>query len=160
VVEWGAPHGAWGRVAPARVIQSLGQPFLWILDRADLQVNAAFWESLGFDLQRSHFICEIESLRTFKMVLQEGVYGVVVLDTKKNLRSGDWSFVSQIARQKKVMPFVIRPFYLTPRNGNPFAKHRWNSFYSFEEHSLRLKCVKGLKLNKEIKAPLQEVLYG
>lgn len=159
-VEWGTPHGGLGRLAAVSVLRKFQCPFTWILDRSDVQINPFAWQSLGVPLQNGQFIYEPQPLKTFKTLLLECSSSVVVFDSRVTLRSGDWSFIAQVARQRKIMPWVMRPFFLTAQNGNPFAKYRWNCFYQFESDQLRLSCVKGAPLGQSFYASLHEVFDG
>lgn len=160
VMEWGAPHGQMARWMPAWVISRLGKDCLWVMDRKDLRMYPSAWRDLGVNLEKVHFLYEEKPLRSFKSLIHDHPFSFLVLDTGDFLKSGDLNFITQLTRQSHKPCFLMRHFYLSHRNGNPFARYRFNSFYDFQRHHLRLISLKGKFQSRPFQIPLRSFRRG
>lgn len=157
--EWGCPHGTFGRVIPSLVAKSLGESFLWAYDDVGIEVYPNSLVDMGFDLSKFSFIKEENPIKKLKPLFNKKVHDVVVLDSKEFLNPSDLRFISNKGRQEGIFFFLLRPFYLSNKNGNPFCKYRINSSFNLKKKSFQLSFIKGSN-KKFINIYLNEVFDG
>lgn len=154
--EWGVAQGSLARLLPLVLLQSLEKSAVWLTDHHSHFYPPA-WRNLGFDLGQSYFLKSDEALESARTLLREGGFPVVILDLKAYLEKPDLHFFSRMAEKQGTTVFLLRSFYLSSKNGNPYARHRFNSFYSLKNNSFSLSTVKGNQCRR-LHLPFQEVL--
>ncbi len=159
LTEWGTPSGSIAQVLPALVAQAMGEECLWVSDKEQNKIYPNSWSGLGFNLNSLYFLNESKPLQSIRTVLCENTFPFVIIDIRQRLNSADLHFLHTAVKQKKITIFLLRPFYLSNKNGNPFSKQRINSSYSISRKSFQLSVVKGRAAQK-INLSFQEVLCG
>lgn len=159
VIEFGCPHGSFGRVIPALIARSLGNSCLWAYDDCDLNVYPNSWADIGFDLSRVSFIRDMKPIKCLKPVFNKKVHDVIVLDSKEFIRPSDLRYLANTARRQNVFFILLRNFYLSNKNGNPFCKYRINSSFDLSKKSFKLILIKGSN-KKFLSLSMQEVYNG
>jgi hypothetical protein len=142
LVEWGIPPGFNGRLIPLQLLKQNIPPSVWIYHHHGLGVFASSWISHGVDLQRLFFICSENPVRELRPLFLEDTFKRIIIDAPHRFSSGDMAFVSQQARKQGQIVFLIRHFFLSEKNGNPYASLRINTWQS-GTRSFSLQMVKG-----------------
>lgn len=142
VVEWGIPHGRNGRLVPLQFLRHRIPPSLWVYHHRGLGVFASSWIGHGVDLQRLFFIAADNPVRELKPVFLEDTFKRIVIDAPRRFSSGDMAFVAQQAREHGQILFLIRHYFLSRNQGNPYASLRVNTWQS-GRRSFALQVIKG-----------------
>jgi len=142
LVEWGIPPGVNGRLIPLQLLKHQIPLCLWIYHHHGLGVFASSWISHGVDLERLFFICSENPVRELRPVFLEDTFKRIVIDAPRRFSGGDMAFVSRQAREQGQIVFLIRHYFLSRNNGNPYASLRINTWQS-GKRSFALQPVKG-----------------
>lgn len=127
VIEWGAPLGRCGRFMILRFLRDLNEAVVWIHgQKEELQVYAPAWAERGVDLSLFYFIRSRNPLPDLRPLFLEPAFKVIVIDCPEKLSAGDWSFICSKVRENKQLLFVLRPFFLSTKRGNPLVNWRVN----------------------------------
>jgi hypothetical protein len=155
LVEWGIPPGLNGRLMPVQFFKQGIPASVWIYHHHGLGVFASSWISHGIDLQRLFFIRSAKPVRELRPLFLEDTFKRIIIDSPKNFSNGDLAFVSQQARKHQQVIFLIRHYFLSPKQGNPYASLRINTWQN-GNHDFSLHVIKGHTRGK-IRIPLREV---
>lgn len=147
LVEWGIPPGLNGRLIPLQLLKHQIPLSIWIYHHHGLGVFASSWISHGVDLQRLFFICSDNPVRELRPIFLEDTFRRIIIDAPRRLSDGDMAFVSQQARQQGQIVFLIRHYFLSQKNGNPYASLRINTWQS-GKRSFSLQPIKGTACGK------------
>ncbi len=142
LVEWGIPPGMNGRLIPLQLLKQQIPLSVWIYHHHVLGVFASSWISHGVDLQRLFFICSENPVRELRPIFLEDTFRRIIIDSPRRFSDGDMAFVSQQARQQGQIVFLIRHYFLSQKNGNPYASLRINTWQS-GKRSFSLQVIKG-----------------
>lgn len=142
LVEWGIPPGLNGRLIPLQLLKQQIPLSIWIYHHHGLGVFASSWISHGVDLQRLFFICSENPVRELRPLFLEDTFRRIIIDSPRRFSDGDMAFVSQQARKHGQIVFLIRHHFLSPKNGNPHANLRINTWQS-GKRSFSLQVIKG-----------------
>lgn len=142
LVEWGIPPGLNGRLIPLQLLKQQIPLSLWIYHHHGLGVFASSWISHGVDLQRLFFMCSENPVRELRPIFMEDTFKRIIIDAPRRFSDGDMAFVSQQARKQGQIIFLIRHYFLSPKNGNPHASLRINTWQS-GQRSFSLQLIKG-----------------
>ncbi|MBT3585039.1 MAG: hypothetical protein HN509_09035 [Halobacteriovoraceae bacterium] len=157
IVEWGAPRGHYGRLAPLAFLRGEDcPPVVWVYNHKDVTVYPPAWASLGIDLSHFFFVDCKRPLPDLRPLFLDPVFPIIVLDSPSKLSPGDWSFMAAKVRENGQILFVIRPFYLKSERGNPHAHWRINSWFHSKEGVLCASPVKGSQ-HETVKLELNHV---
>jgi hypothetical protein len=155
LIEWGIPPGLNGRLIPVQFLKHGLPASIWIYHHHGLGVFASSWISHGIDLQRLFFIRSAKPVRELRPLFLEDTFKRIIIDSPKNFSNGDLAFVSQQARKHQQVVFLIRHYFLSQKQGNPYASLRINTWQSgSDEFSLHV--IKG-HITGKIRIPLREV---
>ncbi len=143
LIEWGCPHGSLGRFIITSIIASTEGNCLWLFDQSQLCVYPNSWKDMGLDLDRINFINTNKPLKNLKPVFLESTYKSIVIDSCEFLSKADLQFLYQKSKEHKLSLFLIRHYFLSNRNGNPFFKYRLNASFSLKDDSFKLNFIKG-----------------
>jgi len=149
--EWGLPHGRFGRVIPLLWAGENKASVLWLTDQITMTPYPKLLHNIGLPLKQFHFIQNRKPLKNLKTVFNENVYKHIVLDTSELLKPGDHSFLARLTRTHDLTCFLIRPFFLSAKFGNPFTKHRLNVFFSLHQRQFSIQHLKGGCGQKDLK---------
>jgi hypothetical protein len=155
LVEWGIPPGLNGRLIPVQFLKQDIPASIWIYHHHGLGVFASSWISHGIDLQRLFFVRSAKPVRELRPLFLEDTFKRIIIDSPKNFSSGDLAFVSQQARKHKQVVFLIRHYFLSQKQGNPYASLRINTWQNGDDN-FSLDVIKGHNTGK-IRIPLREV---
>ena len=155
LIEWGIPPGLNGRLIPVQFLKHGLPASIWIYHHHGLGVFASSWISHGIDLQRLFFIRSAKPVRELRPLFLEDTFKRIIIDSPKNFSSGDLAFVSQQARKHQQIVFLIRHYFLSQKQGNPYASLRINTWQS-DNDDFSLHVIKGHSTGK-IRIPLREV---
>ncbi len=142
LVEWGIPPGLNGRLIPLQLLKQQIPLSLWIYHHHGLGVFASSWIGHGVDLKRLFFICSENPVRELRPIFLEDTFRRIIIDAPRRFSDGDMAFVSQQARQHGQIVFLIRHYFLSQKNGNPYASLRINTWQS-GKRSFSLQLIKG-----------------
>ena len=142
LVEWGIPPGLNGRLIPLQLLKHQIPLSLWIYHHHGLGVFASSWISHGVDLQRLFFICSENPVRELRPIFLEDTFRRVIIDSPRRFSDGDMAFVCRQAREHGQIVFLIRHYFLSPKNGNHHASLRINTWQS-GKRSFSLQVIKG-----------------
>lgn len=137
LTEWGLPHGRGGRRMPLLLLGKLSEKVLWLYDHPEALPYPQSLTPFGLSTENFHFACSQRPLRRFLPALVDTTYRNIVIDTSEPLRPGDFHTLARWARQSHRRFFLIRPFFLSHKKGNPFARIRING--SLQPHPMRLR---------------------
>ncbi len=152
-VEWGCPHGKLARIFPLSYLNSVEGKVLWLYDRENLNPYAPTWEGIKGDLESIHFVKSDRPIKDLRPLFSDSTYKTIVIDTKEFLSNAELSYLRIASTNNQRRYFLIRPFYLSSNNGNPFCRFRINCFFSFKENRFKISYVKGNKgLSLKMKA--------
>ena len=155
LIEWGIPPGLNGRLIPVQFLKHALPASIWIYHHHGLGVFASSWISHGIDLQRLFFIRSAKPVRELRPLFLEDTFKRIIIDSPKNFSNGDLAFVSQQARKHQQVVFLIRHYFLSQKQGNPYASLRINTWQSGNDE-FSLHVIKGHSTGK-IRIPLREV---
>lgn len=142
LVEWGIPPGLNGRLIPLQLLKHQIPLSLWIYHHHGLGVFASSWISHGVDMQRLFFICSENPVKELRPVFLEDTFRRIIIDAPRRFSDGDMAFVSQQARKQEQIVFLIRHYFLSQKNGNPYASLRINTWQS-GKRAFSLQLIKG-----------------
>ena len=142
LIEWGIPPGLNGRLIPLQLLKHQIPLSLWIYHHHGLGVFASSWISHGVDMQRLFFICSGNPVKELRPVFLEDTFRRIIIDAPHRFSDGDMAFVSQQARKQEQIVFLIRHYFLSQKNGNPYASLRINTWQS-GNRAFSLQLIKG-----------------
>lgn len=144
VIEWGAPMGRCSRFLILRFLRDLGEAVVWVYgQKEEIQIYAPAWASQGVDLSLFFFISSRNPLPDLRPLFLEPAFRIMVIDCPQKLSAGDWSFICAKARENKQLIFILRPFFLSPKRGNPLVHFRINCWLKPSQGKYSLKLLKG-----------------
>lgn len=155
LVEWGIPPGFNGRLIPLQLLKQDIPLSVWIYHHHGLGVFASSWISHGVDLQRLFFISAENPVRELRPLFLEDTFKRIIIDAPRHFSDGDMAFVSQQARKQEQIVFLIRHYFLSPKQGNPHASLRLNTWQS-GKRSFSLQVIKGANPGR-LSLPYREV---
>ncbi|MCG8419024.1 MAG: hypothetical protein MJE77_13890, partial [Proteobacteria bacterium] len=155
LVEWGIPPGLNGRLIPLQLLKHSCPLSVWIYHHHGLGVFASSWISHGVDMQRLFFICSANPVRELRPLFLEDTFRRIIIDAPRKFSSGDMAFVSQQARAQDQIVFLIRHYFLSEKQGNPYASLRINTWQS-GKRAFSLQVIKGANPGR-IYLPYREV---
>ena len=155
LVEWGIPPGFNGRLIPLQLLKQDIPLSVWIYHHHGLGVFASSWISHGVDLQRLFFISAENPVRELRPLFLEDTFKRIIIDAPRYFSDGDMAFVSQQARKQEQIVFLIRHYFLSPKQGNPHASLRLNTWQS-GKRSFSLQVIKGANPGR-LSLPYREV---
>lgn len=156
IIELGIPLGAHGRLIPLSFLLSNTLPLVWVYSHHRLSIYPPSWVALRMDLARIFFIRAKEPVRELRPLFSSSLFSLMVLDSPQKLSSADMAFLAQETRRQNRLLFIIRPFYLSPKRGNPHAHLRANISLSDSGDFFSLNILKGKK-SGFFKLPLREL---
>lgn len=145
VTEFGAPSGGFGRVIPAIIMNSFDRNVLWLTDKEECDLYPSFFNSIGVKLDRFLFVNSKKCLSTFRMAVLENAADLILMDTEAFVSKSDMNSFSSFARKNNCTYMILRPYYITNKNGNPFSKYRFNCFYNLRSDQFKISCLKGFQ---------------
>ncbi len=99
---------------------------LWVNGHSEVAVFPPAWFALGVNARRMVFAEGVSSLQVLKPVFVQPLFKVIVLDGPFRLLASDWAFLAGQSRHNGLSVVVIRPYWLSNRNGNIWATVRAN----------------------------------
>lgn len=144
VIEWGAPSGRLSRLIPLLILGSTQEKVLWFCDEMQEKFYANALNSLSINSSNFYFICEKDVQRSLRAAVNEDSCKILVIDTKTFISKSDLNFLSTKSRLNQSTYFLMRHFFLSNKNGNPFVKYRINSSYDLRSDCFKVNCIKGL----------------
>ena len=142
IIEWGIPPGLNGRLIPLQFLKQDIPASVWIYHHHNLAIFASSWISHGIDLNRLYFIRSANPVAELKPLFLEDTFKRIFIDSPKKLSKGDLAFIASQARFNRQIIFLIRHFFLSRKNGNPYAAIRLNSWQN-EQGRFAVQAVKG-----------------
>ncbi|MFT5658030.1 MAG: hypothetical protein ACI9KN_001309 [Gammaproteobacteria bacterium] len=142
VIEWGIPPGLNGRLIPLQFLKQDIPASVWIYHHHGLGIFASSWISHGVDLRRLFFICSAQPVKELRPIFLEDTFQRIIIDAPKKFSTGDLAFVSHQARKNNQVIFLIRHYFLSQKQGNPYASLRINSWQNATD-SFVVQAIKG-----------------
>jgi hypothetical protein len=158
LLEMGIPFGNGGRrllvqfIAAATSGISGAQKHwcLWISARTQPEVYPPAWQAMGVDLSLLRFASSESPVADLKAAFLDDLFRLIVIDHPKGLRSDEYTFLAQCARQHRKIIVVAHDRVLSPKDSNTAARYRLNVSKSPEKNVLQLTPVRGLHQNLEL----------
>ena len=139
LVEWGIPPGLNGRLLPLQFLKREIPTSVWIYHHHGLGIFASSWISHGVDMRRLFFICSANPVKELRPLFLENTFKRIIIDSPKKFNTGDLAFVAGQARKQGQIVFLIRHYFLSPKQGNAHASLRLNTWQDGEgEFSIRV----------------------
>lgn len=144
MLEWGAPPGRLGRLLILRLLKQARVPGIWIHGHEEgLEIFPPAWKDRGLDLEHFYFLRSEKPMPELRPIFLYPEFKMIVLDCPQNLSKGDWSFIHARIRENRQLLFVLRPYFLSRKRGNPLAKFRLNCWPRKGGAELCLNIIKG-----------------
>ena len=147
LIEWGIPPGLNGRLIPVQFLKQQIPTSVWIYHHHGLGIFASSWISHGVDLQRLFFMRSAQPVKELRPLFLEDTFKRIIIDSPKKFSKGDLAFVSQQARKYRQIVFLIRHYFLSPKQGNPYASLRINTWQG-KRGAFSLQVIKGHEASK------------
>jgi hypothetical protein len=157
--EWGAPAGQMGRLIPCLVVKAFAAKCLWVSSYENSKIYPPYWHHLGINMSKVYFLYDESPLKDLRFALREAKFKVIVIDIDKYVSPSDMNFLAKIAQKNGFSILLLRKYFLSSKNGNPFSRIRLNCSYSIRSNSIALNLIKGPKV-KRVTIGLEEVLDG
>ena len=157
--EWGAPAGQMGRLIPCLVVKAFASKCLWVSSYEKSKIYPPYWHHLGVDMSKVYFLSEEKPLKDLRFALREAKFKVIVIDIDKYVSASDMNFLARLCSKNNLSILLLRKYFLSSKNGNPFSRVRLNCSYSLKTNALSINLIKGLR-TKRTTIQLQEVLNG
>lgn len=136
--EWGCPPGKGGREVLLKLLINSELPVAWVYqDRELLPYPPAFAER-GADLKNFYFIYGEKPLHDLKALFTTEHFPIIVLDNISRLKREELALLRQWARTYHYKLFILRSFFLSNKNGNPFSRFRFNVSWQGRAFSFRI----------------------
>ncbi|GEM_PF-2829420 len=154
LIEWGAPFGHDARSIILNFLLDSAGPILWIYSNPNTQPYPPAWAARGASLDQFYFIhCE-EPVRRLRPIFMEPTFRVIVLDAPQRVYKGELSFITPWLRKNEQTLFLIRPYFLSQKRGNPFSHQRINICFDAGQNNYYIHSIRGghrpsLTLSKE-----------
>lgn len=149
LTEFGMPMGKEGRLLLMPFLRKLtASPqgwVLWAASHEDYQVFPPAWYAFGISPERMVFTESSRPVRDLKQAFLQPFFQLIVLDSPQKLTRDDLVFIHQSAEKHHITIWLIRPFFLSNRQGNIWARLRINSYIDRQQR-LILKAVRGLSM--------------
>lgn len=148
--EWGAPLGRGGRDIIIRYLTRRGIPAedkhwcLWICGKTEVKVYPPAWMARGVDLSSIRFTYCSNPVRELKPVFMDPFFRVIIMDAPKHLSTEDCAFIAQRARANKQAIIMIRDHFLSPSQGNVWARLRLNCWQDEDGGRFHVRIIRGL----------------
>jgi len=145
ITEMGIPVGFAGRSIVADFVSHVTQTdlCLWVNGHSDMRLYPPAWISRGVNPLKWVVANSDSPVRQLKASLMQPIFQLLVLDMESHqLSAEDIAFISIQARIHRYAVVVIRPFLLSNRQGNSWAKLRLNVTPNHKQ--LHLSVIKGL----------------
>jgi hypothetical protein len=142
LVEWGIPPGLNGRLMPLQFLKQKIPTSVWIYHHHGLGIFASSWISHGVDMRRLFFICSENPVKELRPLFLEDTFKRIIIDSPKKFSPGDLAFVASQARKQAQIIFLVRHYFLSPKQGNAHAALRLNTW---QQHGgvFSIRVVKG-----------------
>lgn len=147
LVEWGIPPGLNGRLIPLQFLKQKIPASVWIYHHHGLAIFASSWISHGVDLQRLFFACSANPVTELRPLFLEDTFKRIIIDSPKKFSAGDLAFVSRQARKQQQIVFLIRHYFLSPKQGNAYASVRINTWQE-KQGRFSIQVIKGSQSRK------------
>ena len=147
LIEWGIPPGLNGRLIPLQFLKQEIPASVWIYHHHGLAVFASSWISHGVDLQRLFFACSANPVTELRPLFLEDTFKRIIIDSPKKFSAGDLAFVSRQARKQQQIVFLIRHYFLSPKQGNAYASLRINTWQE-KQGRFSMQVIKGSQSRK------------
>lgn len=143
--EWGLVPGGEGRRAIVAFLRQLESPVLWVYPDDDVQVYPPAWQAQGLDLTRLYFAVSQTIMADLRPAFLQDGFGAIVLDRPVGLKVGDVAFLCHQVKKRPQHIFILRPYRLSARQGNVFAKKRLNCWRQHPSGPFEVHGVRGLQ---------------
>ena len=157
--EWGAPAGQMGRLIPCLVVKAFEAKCLWVSSYESSKIYPPYLHHLGMDMSKVYFLYEKSPLKDLRFALRESKFKVIVIDIDKYVSASDMNFLSRLCQQNGFSILLLRKYFLSSKNGNPFSRVRLNCSYSLSSDSLSINLIKGPRV-KRVQLRLGDILNG
>ena len=154
--EWGMPLGGDTRKLILHFLKQANCDFLWVYSPKMGKPYPASWAS-SLDLNRAYFIESDSPVSDLKSCFLENTFRLIILDSPQFVSLGDLAFLNAQCRGLNQHYFLLRPYYLSTKLGNPYAQFRINTFKQDGDHYL-LKKQRGPGSQSNLKIPMEEVV--
>ena len=143
LVEWGIPPGLNGRLLPLQFLKRQIPTSVWIYHHHGLGIFASSWISHGVDMRRLFFICSPNPVKELRPLFLEDTFKRIIIDSPKKFNTGDLAFVARQARKQGQVVFLIRHYFLSPKQGNAHASLRLNTWQGGSNGEFSIRVIKG-----------------
>jgi hypothetical protein len=158
LLEMGMPFGNGGRRLLVQFIAAVTSGIsgaqrhwcLWISARTQPEVYPPAWQAMGVDLNLLRFASSESPVADLKAAFLDDLFRLIVIDHPKGLRSDEYVFLAQCARQHRKIIIVAHDRVLSPKDSNTAARYRLNVLKPQGQNTLQLQPIRGLHQNFEL----------
>ncbi len=151
VTEFGMPLGKEGRILLLKFLVNATQGILtkpiwtlWVSSHNDFTVFPPAWFAKGVSPSRIVFTQSEAPAQDLKRAIINPLFKLIVLDSPQRFSKDDCFFVNTQARFNQQLIILLRNFFLTNKQGNVWAKLRFNCWKQQGRGRFVLKTVRGL----------------
>jgi hypothetical protein len=147
--EWGLPWGQGLRdiilwfLARSQKEAELPCWTLWVYSQSEMRVNPLAWYARGLNLDWLRFVNAEHPVKDLKPLFLSEVFRILVIDDDGRLSADDCAFLARQARRHQQAIFLLRPYHLSERRGNVWARTRINCWHDFGQQRVFAKIIKG-----------------
>lgn len=142
--EWGMPPGKHARTLLVKLLAHNQCLCLWIYSSDDSRrVYPPAWAARGIDLSQIYFVQSTSPLSQLRPAFLEQLFPIIVIDSFCCHSKDELAFLSRQARALSATIFILRPYLLSHAKGNPFAKHRLNSWLNHQNNKFHIHLLRG-----------------
>jgi len=148
ISEWGMPPGCSGRSVILHFLAQLCRReqtplMMWVYGDGELTVYPPAWEAKGIDLRMLYFVRSDHPVAQLRPVFLDALFRVLVLDAPKRLSADDQAFVAHHARRHQQAVLLLRPYFLSSKRGNIWARQRLNCWFDAARRCYVIRAVRG-----------------
>ena len=142
--EWGMPPGKQARHLLMKLLAHKEPLCLWIYtDQDNSRVYPPAWAARGINLSQTYFVKSSSPLTQLRPAFLEQLFSIIVIDSFCCHSKDELAFLSRQARALSAIIFLLRPYLLSHAKGNPFAKHRLNSWLNYRDGNFHIHLLRG-----------------
>lgn len=156
--ECGMPMGRGGRrlllpfVSQATRREEEPSWIIWIMRSGPLKVFPPAWLARGVDPRYWVVATSDKPLEELHRVFVRPFFRFIILDAPERLSAEDCAFLNRQARKNRQAIVILRPYFLSHKQGNVWARLRLNAWWDSSRREFSLQVLRGLT-EKSIRVP-------
>lgn len=151
VTEFGMPLGKEGRLLLLRFLVNATRGLdmdpiwtLWVSSHSDFRIFPPAWFARGVAPSRIVFTQSQSPAHDLKRAIINPFFKLIVLDSPRHFSRDDCFFINTQARHNQQLILLLRNFFLSNKQGNVWAKLRFNCWKQQNSGRFILRTIRGL----------------